>query len=122
MGFSSPSPSSSSRSASASSASSSFSVFTVIQYAFLSLAAYVLVGAPLLEMLGRGGSSLEASRGASVGSMSPAKLESIAPVDANLTCAPHAFKNVHVLSREPLVVYIEGFLSPEETDEVVALR
>jgi prolyl 4-hydroxylase len=54
--------------------------------------------------------------------MSPAKLEAIAPVDANLTCAPHAFKNVHVLSREPLVVYIEGFLGPEETNEVVALR
>ena len=121
MGFSSPSPPSSSRSASASSASSSFSVFTVIQYAFLALAAYVLAGAPLLEMLGGGGSSLESSR-ADVGSMSPAKLEAIAPVNANLTCAPHAFKNVHVLSREPLVVYIEGFLSPEETDEVVALR
>ena len=80
-----------------------------------------VAGAPLLEMLGGGGSSLESSR-ADVGSMSPAKLEAIAPVDANLTCAPHAFKNVHVLSREPLVVYIEGFLGPEETNEVVALR
>lgn len=101
---------------------SSFSIFTVIQYAFLTLAAYVLAGAPLLEMLGRGSSSFESSRGGNVGSMSPAKLEAIAPVDANLTCAPHAFKNVHVLSREPLVVYIEGFLSAEETEEVVALR
>lgn len=40
--------------------------------------------------------------------------------EPNLTCAEHSFKGVYVLSREPLVVYIEGFLSAQETESVVA--
>jgi hypothetical protein len=54
--------------------------------------------------------------------MSPQKLDSLVIPDANLTCEEHAFKNVHVLSRDPLVVYIEGFLGEREADEVVELR
>lgn len=108
-----------------SSSASSFSVFTIFQYAFLALIAYVLAGAPLQEILfGRdgSGSSYSYHRDASVSSMSPQKLESLVIPDANLTCDEHAFKSVHVLSREPLVVYIEGFLGEKEANEVVELR
>lgn len=108
-----------------SSSASSFSVFTIFQYAFLALIAYVLAGAPLQEILfgGNGsGSSYSYNKDASVSSMSPQKLDSLVVPDANLTCEEHAFKSVHVLSREPLVVYIEGFLGEKEADEVVDLR
>lgn len=54
--------------------------------------------------------------------MSPQKLDSLVIPDANLTCEEHAFRSVHVLSREPLVVYIEGFLGDEESTEVVQSR
>lgn len=104
---------------------SSFSVFTVFQYAFLALIAYVLAGAPLQELLFRGrgsGGSYSYSRDASASSMSPQKLDSLVIPDGNLTCEEHAFRSVHVLSREPLVVYIEGFLGETEVDEVVELR
>lgn len=127
MPSSSSSSSSSPLSSSSTPAKSSFSVFSVFQYAFLALAAYVLAGAPLQEMLLRGGvpgsqGGTYASREGSVGFMSPQKLETVVVPDANLSCGEHSFGGVHVLSREPLVVYIEGFLSKEETDEVVELR
>ncbi len=54
--------------------------------------------------------------------MSPQKLDSLVIPDANLTCEEHKYKGVHVLSREPLVVYIEGFLKDSEVEEVVTLR
>ena len=76
---------------------SSFSVFTVFQYAFLALIAYVLAGAPLQEILfGRDGSGLSYSyhKDASVSSLSTQKLESLVTPDANLTCDEHAFKSV----------------------------
>ncbi len=107
-----------------SSSSSSFSLATLAQYAFLALLAYVFAGAPLYEMLfaGSGEASYSYSRDASASSMSPQKLESLVIPDANLTCEAHAFRGVHILNREPLVVYIEGFLGAEEADEVVRLR
>ncbi|KAG9196280.1 prolyl 4-hydroxylase [Alternaria panax] len=54
--------------------------------------------------------------------MPKAKLENLVIPEKNLTCAAHAYKGVYVLSREPLVLYIEGFVSEEEGKEVVALR
>ena len=108
-----------------SSSASSLSISAIIQYAFLALIAYVLAGAPLREMLhgSQGsGSSYSYNQDASPSSMSPQKLDSLIIPDANLTCEEHAFKNVHVLNREPLVVYIEGFLGKREADEVVKLR
>jgi prolyl 4-hydroxylase len=104
--------------------SSSFSVFTIFQYAFLALIAYILAGAPLQEVLfGRGSPASYSYHGdASASSMSPQKLDSLVIPDANLSCDEHAFKSVHVLSREPLVVYIEGFLEESEAVEVVELR
>lgn len=54
--------------------------------------------------------------------ISKEKLDGLVIPDRNLTCAEHAFKGVYVLSREPLVVYIEGFLSEEECGHVVDVR
>jgi prolyl 4-hydroxylase len=118
------SSSASSRSSSSSSSGSSFSAFTLVQYAFFGLVAYVLAGAPLRNILFSTdrGESYSFARDAGAGSMSPQRLDSLVIPDASLTCDAHAFKSVHVLSREPLVVYIEGFLGEKEADEVVELR
>lgn len=105
---------------STSSSETSFSVFALVQYTFLALVAYVLVGAPLREILDSGSGQEEAgSEREAVGAQ---KLESLVVPDANLTCEERGFRGTHVVSREPLVVYVEGFLGVGEADEVVELR
>lgn len=101
---------------------SSLSVSSVVQYAVLALLAYVLAGAPLQQILFSSSDSRSTSRygtqGENVG-MSPQKLEALVFPDKDLSCPEHKFGGVHVLSREPLVVYIEDFLSTAEANEVV---
>lgn len=118
--------SSASSSSSSSSYSSSLSITSFVQYAFLAALAYILAGAPLSTLLvsrtnadsALSGSSLGAKKGVDTIS----KLENLVIPEKNLSCAAHAYKGVYVLSREPLVVYIEGFIGEEEAKEVVALR
>lgn len=111
---SSTSPSSSNKT---STSTSSFSLATLLQYVAFALIAYVLAGAPLLESL-RSGSGAE---GQDAG-VSAQKLEALVVPEGNLSCPAHAYRGVHVVSREPLVVYVEGFLGEAEAEEVVGLR
>ncbi|KAI9739273.1 MAG: hypothetical protein M1834_007486 [Cirrosporium novae-zelandiae] len=39
-----------------------------------------------------------------------------------LKCPEHRFRGVYVYSVEPLVIYLEGFLSEGECDEIIELR
>ena len=108
-------------------ANRSFSLSTLAQYAFLAVIGYVLAGAPLSSILfsgskdGSGRKSVGKMRGQGV-KISREKLESLVVPEANLSCAEHRYRGMHVLSRDPLVVYIEGFLGEGEIDEVVELR
>ncbi|CAI9635341.1 unnamed protein product [Alternaria burnsii] len=118
--------SSSVSSSSSSSYSSSLSITSFVQYAFLAALAYILAGAPLSTLLvsrTNGDSALSGSSilGAKKGVDTISKLENLVIPEKNLSCAAHAYKGVYVLSREPLVVYIEGFIGEEEAKEVVAL-
>jgi prolyl 4-hydroxylase len=102
--------------------SSSLSISSLVQYAFLAAIVYVLAGAPLSSLLsdsysGGGGASATQSSAASF-----KKLETLVFPDADLKCAEHMYKGVYVLNREPLVVYIEGFLGKEEAEHVVGVR
>jgi prolyl 4-hydroxylase len=99
--------------------SSSLSFSSLIQYAFMAAVVFVLAGAPLSSLISElysgGASEVE----------SPAhfrKLDNLAIPEANLSCSQHAFKGVYVLNREPLVVYIEGFLSDKEAKHVIGVR
>lgn len=38
-----------------------------------------------------------------------------------VSCSPHSF-NTHILSNEPLVIYIENFLSSEESQHLLKIR
>jgi prolyl 4-hydroxylase len=106
--------------------SSSFpiSVTTFIQYSFLAALAYVLAGAPLLSIFKPDSGSSYLSRGATArgGSVDVGKLYNLVIPEKNLQCKEHGYKGVYLLSREPLVVYIDGFLGNGEGDEVVKLR
>jgi prolyl 4-hydroxylase len=97
------------------------SVSSFIQYTFLAVLAYILAGAPLLSIL-RPNSDPSSSSKTRDGSVDVGKLDNLVIPEKNLTCREHAYKGVYVLSREPLVVYIEGFLGEGEGEEVVKLR
>jgi prolyl 4-hydroxylase len=77
---------------------------------------YILAGAPLQDIFF---SNKDAGSGEGVVHK---RLENIVVPEKGLVCEKHGYKDVHVLSREPLVVYIEGFLSGEEAERVVELR
>lgn len=104
-----------------------FSLGSLVQYAFLGFVVYILAGAPLLSLFNlQGSSSLYSSYSTDTSSSTSAiaayKLDSLVIPQANLNCEEHRYKGVYVLSREPLVVYIEGFLSDEECNGVVRVR
>lgn len=93
------------------------SLAALLQYALLALGAYVFAGAPLREMLfGR------APGGEADARVSREKLGSLVLPQGNLSCDEVGYGGVYVLGREPLVLYVEGFLGDGEADEVVALR
>ncbi|KAH7072933.1 hypothetical protein BKA63DRAFT_473262 [Paraphoma chrysanthemicola] len=93
---------------------------SAFQYAFFAVVVYVLAGAPLSSIIsdsysGRSGTDVSAQ------SVAQEKIDSLVIPDAELTCGEHTYKGVHVLSRQPLVVYVEGFLSEEEAKHAVGV-
>lgn len=103
------------------------SVSSIVQYAFLAVLAYVLAGAPLSSFLDSSSSGSETNNNANAkpreaNVVDVRTLESLVIPEKNLSCAEHRYKGVYVLSREPLVVYIEGFLGEGEGKEIVELR
>lgn len=104
-----------------SSSSLSFSFSSLLQYALLGVVAYVLIGAPLLSLVNFSGSEYSHSTNTAVGSVGDT-LDSLVIPEANLSCEEHSYKGVYVMNREPLVVYIEGFLSEDESEGVVRVR
>jgi prolyl 4-hydroxylase len=102
-----------------SSSSSSISFSSLVQYVFFAAIVYVLAGAPLNSIFSDKGSY---SEDGSAADTSVEKLRDLVVLEKDLSCKEHAYKGVHVLSREPLVVYIDGFLSEDERGEVVGMR
>ncbi|KAF2655334.1 hypothetical protein K491DRAFT_429425 [Lophiostoma macrostomum CBS 122681] len=111
---------------------------TLIQYAVISVVVYILAGAPSLGVFSGSSSSSSSSSSSYSSSHSGGvanskqksgfqgdKLETLIHPNRTLDCKElgleHEYK-MHVFSREPLVVYIEGFLSEGERRRVVELR
>lgn len=113
-------------SSSASSSSSKISISSLFQYTVLAALAYVLAGAPLSSLFSSPSSTLKNSNTARAGvgqsNNNGQELENLVIPEKGLECGGHRFKGVYVMSREPLVVYIEGFLGEGEGDEIVKLR
>ena len=93
---------------------------TILELFAIAVAIYAFVGAP-------GVGNPFSTRSGSSESIEPAKslarIESLVYPDSSLDCSTydHGYE-VHVLSTRPLVVYIGGFLSDEEADELIELR
>ena len=47
--------------------------------------------------------------------------ESFIALGEPLSCPSHNF-DIHIFSREPLIIYITSFLSPEESQHLLAIR
>lgn len=96
-------------------ASSSLSLGSLVQYAVFAVIAYVLAGAPLLSIISSPSSSAGNER------YSADKIEGLMVPDPSLVCEEHGYK-VHIFNREPLVIYIEGFLKEDEAQHIVKIR
>lgn len=98
------------------------SLSTFFQYAIFLVIAYILAGAPLLSTLYPGaGDAVKKEGKGDVKQVSYEKIESLMVLDRGLKCEEQGYR-VHVLGREPLVVYVEGFLSEAERKRIVELR
>ena len=104
--------------------SRSFPFASILQYIVLVIIGYILAGAPLLSfVIGPTPDNQKARAG--TGRPSPLSLDKAAGLvipERNLSCTEHMYKGLHVLSRDPLVVYVEGFLREDEVQHVVDVR
>ncbi|EFQ95436.1 hypothetical protein PTT_06584 [Pyrenophora teres f. teres 0-1] len=107
-----------------SSSLSKISISSLFQYTVLAALAYVLAGAPLSSLLSSPSSTPNnntARAGAAQNSHNGREMENLVIPEKGLECGGHQLKGVHLMSRDPLVVYIEGFLGEGEGHEVVSL-
>ncbi|KAH9878483.1 hypothetical protein IAQ61_001755 [Plenodomus lingam] len=95
---------------------------SLLQYLFLAAIAYLLAGAPSPSSLSTFSFTADSSQAAHrTAALHAQTLENLAHPEPGLECAQYAYRGVYVLSREPLVVYIEGFVAREEAGEIVGL-
>ena len=88
---------------------------TVAEYFLISIALYVLVLSPLIQPY------LGSEEDGDLPVISYEKSEALVYPDLNLQCPRHTFAT-HILSRDPLIIYLPSFLSDEEAEELVSIR
>ena len=86
----------------------------MIGYIFALLPIYVLLYLPLQNMLSGSRDDISKFRGTTYNA-------SLIASDEPLSCSSHSY-NTFVVSRQPLIIYIENFLSPEESKHLLDLR
>ena len=90
---------------------------TILEVAVISAVIYVFLGAPGLKTPTQPTQSKEEDV-----PVARARAETLVyPDTTNLQCANHGV-DMHVFSTEPLVIYIDGFLSDTEVQHLVAIR
>lgn len=94
----------------------SFRWRTIVEVAIISTVIYIFIGTPGLPDSLRGKSSNEEPV-----SIGRAKPESLVYPNSDLTCPRHDF-DAHVFSTEPLIIYLDGFLSDREAGHLVDIR
>ncbi|OCL04995.1 hypothetical protein AOQ84DRAFT_323635 [Glonium stellatum] len=87
---------------------------TTVQYLFIGAIGYILAGAPLSRSL------FGPSKQNPPEEISSEKSASLVIPEDNLTCPYHAY-NIHIFSRDPLIIYIQSFLSNEEAEHIVSM-
>ena len=90
---------------------------TILEVAVISIVIYVFLGTPGLKTPAQHEPSVEEDV-----PVARAKAETLVYPDMmNLKCAKHEL-DMHVFSTDPLVIYIDGFLSDSEAQHLVAIR
>ena len=100
-----------------SSSLSSFPITTIVQYAVFAVIAYVLAGAPQLSSFTNNNGSNNQLK-PDKEKFSADKIESLMVPIEGLECEEKGYK-VHIFNREPLIIYIEGFLSQDESMRIL---
>ena len=97
-------------------ATESFRWRTVLEVAVISIVIYIFLGTPGLRnsLEGKSASDKDVP-------IARAKIESLVYPNEELKCAKHDF-GIHVFSTNPLVIYIERFLSEMEAQHLVDIR
>lgn len=88
----------------------------LVEYAILAIPLFFFVLLPLIRPYLEDDSFDD-----SAVAVSSDKIESLVYPEPGLQCEEHKV-NAHVLYKDPLVIYIENFLSPAEADEVIRIR
>lgn len=92
---------------------SSFRWRTVVEVALISLAIYLVVGAPGFPSI----STTQTSSPIHV-PVAKARIETLVYPNSSLQCPEHNY-DIHIFSSAPLVIYIDGFLSGPETRHLI---
>lgn len=98
------------------SSQSSFRWRTIVEVAVISVVIYIFLGAPGLPSSESGKSTVQDHV-----PLARAKVESLVYPDKDLECPRHEF-DAHIFSANPLVVYLDGFLSDEEAEHLIDIR
>jgi prolyl 4-hydroxylase len=100
---------------------------TIFEYFLFSIPLYIFVLSPLLRtyfpsfsLFDGSDTSVSFSSSSSAKHQSYEKTDALVIPDPHLQCADSTYKT-RILSREPLIVYIEGFLSDEEVRHFIDL-
>ena len=94
----------------------SFRYRTILEVAVIAAVIYFFLGTPGLS---NSGTSDESS--ITTVPKARAKMENLVYPSKNLECERHEY-TTHIFSTSPLIVYVDGFLSNEEADHLIALR
>jgi prolyl 4-hydroxylase len=89
---------------------------SVIQYAFLGVLGYIFAGAPLFATFSGQREPNTSHHGDVL-----KNVQSLVIPEKNLTCPHHKYV-INIFSNQPLIVYIQSFLSEEEADHLVRIR
>lgn len=87
---------------------------SIVEYSLISAALYIFVLSPLLRIYFP--SLIVGDQVSQYQSFE--KTDALVIPDPGLVCEPHGY-DVRILSREPLVVYVEMFLSRDEAEHLV---
>ena len=90
---------------------------TVVEVGVIAAVIYVVLGAPGAPLLSTSQSTPDDPE---TSTARPKEGSLVAP-DAGLQCQPHAWRT-HVFSSNPLMLYVDGFLSKAEADHLVDIR
>jgi prolyl 4-hydroxylase len=93
---------------------------TIVGYLLALIPAYIFVYSPISRLI-FGSLQEEANEPIDISKIDPELLSLISPDDPLLNCSSQPY-DIHILSRAPLVIYIESFLSDSEASHMVEVR